>query len=82
MGFIHRDIKAENVLMNESGRVVISDFGVADSLKNGMKMLTFVGSPCWMAPEVMEQTNGYDIKADIWSLGITAIELAEGVVPF
>ena len=82
MGFIHRDLKSQNILMNESGRVVIGDFGIADSLKNGTKMLTFVGSPCWMAPEVMEQTNGYDVKADIWSLGITAIEIAEGVIPF
>jgi len=40
--------------MNESGKVVIGDFGVSDSLKNGFKMLTFVGSPGWMAPEVME----------------------------
>ena len=54
MGFIHRDLKSQNILMNESGRVVIGDFGIADSLKNGTKMLTFVGSPCWMAPEVME----------------------------
>jgi serine/threonine-protein kinase OSR1/STK39 len=68
--------------MNEEGKVVIGDFGVSDSLKNGFKMLTFVGSPCWMAPEVMEQTTGYENKADIWSLGITAIELAEGIIPF
>jgi serine/threonine protein kinase len=54
MGMIHRDLKAQNILMNESGRVVISDFGIADTLKNGTKMLSFVGSPCWMAPEVME----------------------------
>ena len=68
--------------MNESGKVVIGDFGVSDSLKNGFKMHTFVGSPCWMAPEVMEQTTGYENKADIWSLGIAAIELAEGIIPF
>lgn len=81
---IHRDVKASNMLIHADGHIVLSDFGVAAKMRDNMPVQTFAGSPCWMAPEIIdnESNSGYDCKADMWSFGITAIELVKGLPPF
>ncbi|TKY48265.1 Serine/threonine-protein kinase BLUS1 [Spatholobus suberectus] len=84
-GHLHRDVKAGNILVDSDGHVKLADFGVSASIYestcSSLKFTDVAGTPYWMAPEVIHSHNGYSFKADIWSFGITALELAHGRPP-
>jgi len=86
-GVIHRDVKGANVMVSSAGRVYLCDFGVSKSLqKDTDQTKTVAGTPAWMAPEVVKSAQvpgkgGYGMEVDVWSVGITAIELIEGCPP-
>lgn len=79
-GVIHRDIKGANILTTKEGLVKLADFGVATKA-SGLDQSSVVGTPYWMAPEVIE-LSGATTSSDIWSLGCTVIELIEGKPPY
>jgi myosin III len=92
---MHRDVRGANILLNKSGEIKLADYGLSrDFGKTNNKRYTSIGSPHWMSPEMVkgdpnkrkvQQTDddaGYDNRCDVWAIGITALEIAEGRVPF
>ncbi|PKI79410.1 mitogen-activated protein kinase kinase kinase 3-like isoform X2 [Punica granatum] len=79
---VHRDIKGANILVHPNGEVKLSDFGMAKHITSCSSMLSFKGSPYWMAPEVVMNINGYSLAVDIWSLGCTILEMATSKPPW
>ena len=81
---LHRDIKSANLLVNTRGECKLVDFGVSVISEPGQKRMTFIGSPYWMAPEVIDNRtlpSPYGPKCDVWSLGVTLLEMSDNCVP-
>ena len=81
-GIAHRDIKGANLLSTKNGTVKLADFGLAMKLTESIKSRSIVGTPFWMAPEIVQQNAGCNTSCDIWSVGCTVIELITGNPPY
>ncbi|KAK6925839.1 Protein kinase domain, partial [Dillenia turbinata] len=79
---VHRDIKGANILVDPSGRIKLADFGMAKHITGQSCPLSFKGSPYWMAPEVIKNSNGCNLAVDIWSLGCTVLEMVTTKPPW
>ncbi|XP_062219849.1 mitogen-activated protein kinase kinase kinase YODA-like [Phragmites australis] len=79
---VHRDIKGPNILVDPNGRVKLADFGMAKHINGQQCPFSFKGSPYWMAPEVIKNSNGCNLAVDIWSLGCTVLEMATSKPPW
>ncbi|ESQ51132.1 hypothetical protein EUTSA_v10022608mg [Eutrema salsugineum] len=79
---VHRDIKGANILVDPDGEIKLADFGMAKHVTAYSTMLSFTGSPYWMAPEVVMHKNGYTLAVDVWSLGCTILEMATAKPPW
>ncbi|WVZ52941.1 hypothetical protein U9M48_003940 [Paspalum notatum var. saurae] len=79
---VHRDIKGANILVDPNGDIKLADFGMAKHISAYTSIRSFKGSPYWMAPEVIMNSNGYSLSVDIWSLGCTILEMATAKPPW
>ncbi|KAJ4759345.1 mitogen-activated protein kinase kinase kinase 3 [Rhynchospora pubera] len=79
---VHRDIKGANILVDPNGRVKLADFGMAKHISGQSCPFSFKGSPYWMAPEVIKNSNGCNLAVDIWSLGCTVLEMVTSKPPW
>ncbi|XP_004503703.1 mitogen-activated protein kinase kinase kinase YODA isoform X1 [Cicer arietinum] len=79
---VHRDIKGANILVDPNGQIKLADFGMAKHITGQSLPFSFKGSPYWMAPEVIKNSNGCNLAVDIWSLGCTVLEMATAKPPW
>jgi 5'-AMP-activated protein kinase catalytic alpha subunit len=82
LGIAHRDIKPENLLLDDFKNLKIVDFGLSNTFKQGEKLVTACGSPCYAAPELIKGKEYVGLKADLWSSGVVLYSMVCGYLPF
>ena len=82
LGVVHRDLKPENLLLDHNNNIKLVDFGLSNLYKEGQKLKTACGSPCYAAPEMIRGERYYGLGADIWSSGVILYAMVCGYLPF